>query len=259
MTLSYVSLARLQPYVDLCGTEDDALALHGEAMLLGSTLLSTLASIEIALRNRIHSQLGTDFATLNWLTTAPTPLPLRDSELKHIVDAQRQARRDRYSKLTNLEKRQLDRLAFPCGIPPNIKHQKLSTKRQQQITLSEGEIVAHTTLFFWKRFFAPDYEPTLWKRSIKKLFPNKTLSRSAVSEHIETLYLARNRLAHHEPMYGPRLEKALRSVAFVRENLDSRFPDANGPLALFTQVQFENLIEKKAVFDDAWHRLVKPF
>lgn len=257
MSITYVSSARLRPYVDLCANEEDALNLHGEAMLMGSALLSVIALVEIALRNRLHSQIGKDFGEGNWLTVHPNSVPLHGSEENLRTKAVKQAQQDRYSKLSNQEKRQLDRVAYPQGLPTNIRHSTLSRRRQQSITIREGEVVAHTTIFFWKRFFAPEYEPTLWKRSVKRLFPNKTLERADVSKHIETLYRARNRLAHHEPMHGQRLEDAIQSLEFIRQNMDVRRPSNTGPLCIFTDFQHRNLLDKKAQFDDAWDKLSK--
>ncbi len=257
MSVKYVSDARLRPYSDICDNEKDAIELHGEAMLIGSALLSVIALFEIALRNRVHSQLGKDFGTNDWLVTVPNSVPLAKSELDLRSKAMKQARQDRYSKLTNTEKRNLDAVAYPDGLPAGIKHTTLSKKRQSVITVSEGEIVAHTTLFFWKRFFASEYEPTIWKRSVKKVFPNKQLNRPDVSQHVEVLYRARNRLAHHEPMYGARLEQALVSIKFVRENMDVRIPSADGPLCLFTESQYRQLLGQKAQFDEAWRRLTQ--
>jgi hypothetical protein len=257
VVLQYVSEARIAPYRALCKTDLDAIELHGAAMLIGSALLSTLAVIEIALRNRVHAQVAADFGDDNWLTTNPSPVELQNSELSAVAQAKRQAQQDRYSKLTNAQKRVLDAVAYPNGMPALIKHKTLAKRRQESITVTEGEVVAHTTLFFWKRFFAPEYEPTLWKRSVKRLFPNKTLSRSNVSEHIETLYRARNRVAHHEPMHGQRLERAISSVDFVRMNLDCRIPSNEGPLCIFSQAQYENLQDRKVVFDKSWQRLTQ--
>jgi hypothetical protein len=257
VVLQYVSDARIAPYRALCKNDADAIELHGEAMLIGSALLSTLAVIEIALRNRVHAQVAHDFGIDTWLTTNPSPVMLQNSELSAVAQAKRQAQQDRYSKLTNAQKRILDATAYPNGVPPNMAHKKLAKRRQEAITVTEGEVVAHTTLFFWKRFFAPEYEPTLWKRSVKRLFPNKTLSRADVSEHVETLYRARNRLAHHEPMHGQRLERAISSVEFIRQNLDCRVPSDDGPLCIFSRVQFENLCERKNAFDGSWQRLTQ--
>lgn len=226
-------------------------------MLIGSALLSVIALVEIALRNRVHSQIGVDFGEKNWLTTLPSPVPLQKSEEAVRAKAVKDAQKDRYSKLTNQDKRQLDRIAFPNGTPENIKPATLSKRRQETITVSEGEVVAHTTIFFWKRFFAPEYEPTLWKRSVKRVFPNKKLERSQVSSHVETLYRARNRLAHHEPMHGRRLDEAIESLEFIRQNMDVREPSESGPLCVFTDSQHRNLLGKKAQFDDAWARLTR--
>ena len=255
MSLSYVSEARLRPYLELCTNEEDAMRLHGESMLMGSALLSVVALVEIALRNRVHGQIGSDFGEEQWLTRMPNSVPLQKSEQNLRLKAIKQAKQDRYSKLNNREKQQLENLAYPEGLPEGIKPQTRSKKRQEMISVNEGEVVAHTTIFFWKRFFAPEYEPTLWKRSVKRVFPNKKLNRSDVSSHVETLYRARNRLAHHEPMYGDRLENAIRSLEFVRENMDVRSPSQSGPLCSFTESQHRLLLEKKELFDEAWSRL----
>lgn len=107
-------------------------------------------------------------------------------------------------------------------IPPKAKRAK---KRQEQLTVSHGQIVAQLTFYFWKRLFADNYESSLWKRSLKKVFPNKTLSRAEVALQMEVLYQMRNRLAHHEPIYGARLENFISALTFVETNLGTRHPN----------------------------------
>ncbi len=255
MPLNYVSSARISPYKKHCKTDAEAIELHNECMLIGSALLSVISMIEIALRNRVHTQIAKDFGRQDWLTINPSPVPLGSSETSAISQAVRQAQQDKYSKLSNSDKLKLNAVAYPHGVPPNITHKRLSKKRQEKISVTEGEVVAHTTLFFWKRFFAPEYEPTLWDRSVKRTFPNKTLGRSDVSAQIEIIYRARNRLAHHEPMYGLRLRQAVSAVDFVRLNFDSKFPDQNGPLCIFTQFQHDNLMAKLHHFESRWKEI----
>ena len=87
-----------------------------------------------------------------------------------------------------------------------------------------GQLIAQLTLFFWKRLFSSDYEEALWRRSLKRLFPNKRMGRADVAAHLEVIYQARNRIAHHEPVYGDRLKEVLRSVDFILRNFGTPHP-----------------------------------
>lgn len=259
MAVRYVSSARLRPYLQVCEAEETAIELHNEALLLGASVSGVIALIEIAMRNRLHQQIGTDFLDPDWLTSGRSLVPILDRDKSTIVRAEAQAKDEKIVKLSSGELEYLDKKAFPRGVPQNANHKTVQNSRRKQIDVSEGEVVANITLGFWKRLFAPEYERTLWKRSTKRLFPNKTLERSTVSRHMETIHATRNRLAHHEPVFGERLKKAMEAIEFVRLNLDSRYPDENGPLCVFTEVQYRNLIAATGVFENAWERLAKPF
>jgi hypothetical protein len=221
-------------------------------MLLGSALLAVISVIEIAMRNRLHAQIANDFGSKTWLTDNPLTVSLMPRDIKLIKDAIKQAQRDKYSKLTNGQKRQLDLRAYPQGVPTNIKQSTLLKGRQQTIRIAEGDIVANTTIYFWKRFFAPEYEPKLWKRSVKKVFPNKSLRRADVSVHVEQLYKTRNRLAHHEPIFGDKLRRASDSVDFMLWNFDSRRPSDDAPLKLFAERPYNHFKKRTHEFQALW-------
>ena len=226
-------------------------------MMLGGALMSVTGVIEIALRNAVCNQLRADFGDPNWLRKPPKPFGWAKIEKDRIDQAEKQARRSAYSKLSNGEKKALDAKAYPKGVPDCISHARLASARQKAMSVSEGQVISQLTIFFWKRLFAEHYERTLWKRSLKRVFPNKTYSRANIAEKLEDIYQIRNRLAHHEPVYGTRLARIVRAVDFVMENLGSRRPNPESPVAKLTLPHRDQLNSQIAVFNDTFDRLTK--
>lgn len=61
-----------------------------------------------------------------------------------------------------------------------------------------------------------------------------------MASHLEIVYEARNRIAHHEAVLDPRLHSLLESITFVTENYGSSNPcahDSTVPEGLLTEVQ----------------------
>ncbi|GAB4072250.1 Abi family protein [Ancylobacter sonchi] len=253
-----ISEERLGTFRSITHSDDDAIELHQAAMMLSASLMSVTGMIEIALRNAVCDQISTDYGVADFLRRPPLGLHWHALEKKKIEDAESQARRAAYSKLDNAGKEALDGRAFPNGVPPNIKHTTLARKRQATLVVSSGQVVSQLTIFFWKRLFSEQYEPTLWKRSLKKVFPNKRYERSDIAEHLEVLYQIRNRLAHHELVYGRRLEQIRGAIEFVAHNMKSRRPDPESNFAKFVLPHREQLDSQVAVFTATFNRLTTP-
>ncbi|PVE49897.1 hypothetical protein [Rhizobium rhizogenes] len=250
-----ISQERLGTFRAITHSDDDAIELHQASMLLSSSLMSVTGMLEIAIRNAVCSMIQQDYGVADFLRTPPSGLHWHALEKKKIDEAEAQARRASYSKLESPQKDALDAIAFPHGVPANIKHTNLAKKRQAAITVSMGQVVSQLTIFFWKRLFSEQYEPTLWKRSLKKVFPNKTFSRAIIADHLEVFYQARNRLAHHEPVYGTRLERIVEAIDFLSQNLGSRTPNPESPIAKFVLPHRELLDSQIAVFQSTFQRL----
>lgn len=239
--------------MELAGTERDALALHDATIAIAAALMPVVCLIEISLRNAVSERLRTVFASPGWLTAPPPPFAWRPVEVGKIEEAKRQAQQDLYTKLPDAQKRSLDALAFPNGIPENLKHNRRIKKRQANIPVTHGQLVAQLTMFFWKRLFSSDYEATLWKRGLKELFPNKSVKRGDVAAHLEALYKARNRIAHHEPLHGTRLRRVVAAIDFIVANLGVRQGENASALEELTKMHREQLSkvveEASALFD----------
>ncbi|NOD86369.1 hypothetical protein [Ruegeria sp. HKCCD6119] len=234
---------------------EDAIELHQATMSLGVSIMAVTGLIEVAIRNSACNALNDAFQVSDWLTNPPTSLNWSAIEISSIKKATKNAQRAKYSKLTGQQKSALDAVAFPNGKPQGIKHRKIAEKRQSTIAVSEGEIVAQLTMHFWKRLFSDNYENTLWKRGLKRVFPNKQLSRAAIAKELEVIYQTRNRLAHHEPVYGGRLSETLYAIDFVSKNLGSRKPSTESPFHKLVLPQLDILAGQVAIFRSTFTRL----
>jgi hypothetical protein len=240
-----LSSERLSTFERLAGSNRGAIALHQEMLRLAGSLMTVTAVVEIALRNAVCDQLADHFGIDDWLRNPPAPFQW-DEELRGKVrEAEQSARRAAYAKLSQEQKRQLDRQTFRGGVaPPHLPHEQVSKARQNSIQVPMGQVVAQMTMYFWKRLFSADYEHTLWKPALKRVFPDKSVSRAIAAGHLEAIYQTRNRIAHHEPVYGRRLGQVEAAIEFVARNLGRTGHDELTPLEKLLQPELRVLREE---------------
>ncbi|KKY03852.1 hypothetical protein PK69_22540 [Xanthomonas phaseoli pv. phaseoli] len=244
-----LSAERLSAFVQLTGTERDALVVHDSTIQVAAALVPVMCLVEISVRNAVSERLRSVFGTHDWLMQPPPPFVWKPSERSKIDDARRQAQRAAYTKLTDAARRALDDAAYPNGVPKAIKYERRVKKRQGTIAIPQGQLIAQLTMFFWKRLFSSDYEDSLWKRGLKELFPRKSIKRGDVGKHLEIVYEARNRIAHHEPIHGQRLQQLMQSLDFLVFNLGNKSGDENSPLARLTKNHRADLLKVAAEND----------
>ena len=256
----FLSAPRLQTFLNLTksGLREDAIELHQATMSLGVAIMAVTGLIEVSLRNSACKQLDVIFDSTDWLRNPPPALRWQDLEAKSIKRAEKQARRAAYSKMTGVQKAGLDAEAFPQGRPPHLSHEELASRRQAKIVVADSQVVAQLTMHFWKRLFSDQYEGMLWKRGLRKVFPNKGLSRANVASQLEVIYEMRNRLAHHEPVYGSRLEAVLGAISFVSTYLGNRDPNVVSPFAKLIMPQRDILSGQVAIMRTTFERLTPP-
>jgi hypothetical protein len=253
----FLSAPRLQTFVSLTksGLREDAIELHQATMSLGIAVMAVTGLIEVSLRNAACKQFDVMFGRPDWLRKPPQALQWQDLEGRSIRRAQKQARRAAYSKMTGPQKAALDALAFPDGKPLGMSHEDVAARRQAIINVADSPVVAQLTMHFWKRLFSDQYEAMLWKRGLRKTFPNKKLSRADVASQLEVIYEMRNRLAHHEPVYGSRLEAVLEAISFVSTYLGNRDPNVVSPFAKLIMPQRDILLGQVAIMRSTFERL----
>lgn len=256
--VEYISTERLKTYEVLTDSLKKAVALHNHTLQLGSSLMSMIALIaliELSLRNSSNQALIRDFADDSWMLPGHLAFPLEPSEQQAISRAHSQAQKAAYSKLSYKAKSELDQRAFPDGKPPRTSHKVEVAKRLKLLEVSHGQVIAQTTLSFWKRLYSKDYQDTLWKVSLKRVFPNRALKRSDVSKALEIIYQTRNRVAHHEPVYGDRLESVMDAITAIRNSLGARHEGEDTNFKKFSRVHHLRLQLDFESFVEAWHTL----
>ncbi len=239
-----LSPERLAALTTLTGSTRVAIELHQQTLSLSASLMSMMACVELALRNTASENLTAFFGAPGWLTHPPAPFQWRDIENKNAQKALDSARRSEYSKMSQAQKAALDATAFPHGRPPNTSHLRRAVLRRRQIPVSDGKVIAETTLYFWKRLYSPDYEQTLWRTTLKRTFPNKKVKRAQIAEKLEDIYQARNRLAHHEPVLHKRFRDTVAAIEFLVENMGVTTPSKDTPLAKLIAGDLEQVKEK---------------
>ena len=163
---------------------DAAVALYEYNARLSTEAWSTIADVEVVLRNVIADAVAGRHATLRgnqthrwydgppWFTTGNW---FTDETVKSIKHA-------------------MKRVKDPGpggGLRPG-----------------PGRVVAELTLGFWRYLLIGRYEHSLWNPAIRARFPALrhlagSDSRKEVHLRIEKLNYLRNRVAHHEPIYEP--------------------------------------------------------
>lgn len=253
--VDFISEERLKTYENQTDTRVRAIALHNQTLQLGTSLMSMIALFELALRNSTNMRISETFGDQNWLISSSPVVPLLTKEKTAVKTAIQQAQKSAYAKLSYREKGYLDAFAFPGGVPPHTSHEKRTQQRQKLFVVSHGQVVSQTTFHFWKRLFSSEYGDSMWKPCVKKVFPNKNLGRSDVSHALEKVYAIRNRVAHHEPVYGARLHDVIEALDFLRDNLGARAGETNTKFQVFSRIQHLRLHMDYENFIEAWKTL----
>ncbi len=208
--IELLSKQRLSPITEFVKSKKLVIDIHQEILSLNGTLMSIVATIEIALRNTVYQNLNQYFNANNRLFQPPVPFEWRDAEKGKLTKALNHAKDAVRSKAT-------------------IKDANNATG--DTIVISDDDLIAQLAFSFWKRVYASEYEESLWYKTLKKTFPNETIMRDLIVKHLETINKTRNRLAHHEPVLFERLKNTIGAIQFIAQNLNQPAPNPDSPLA----------------------------
>ncbi|QKW58572.1 Abi family protein [Stenotrophomonas sp. NA06056] len=166
-----LSLERFGRYLAwAAGDRDRAIALYGYNTRLSESLYTPLQTLEVVLRNRIHSTL---------------------SQAKGDAWYEGHASVLRVPYQTQQTAKAIDEL---------IKAGK---------SVTAGGVVASLTFSFWTTMFNKDYE-TLWQQILHRIATPSAprgLKRKSFSGPLTRIRVLRNRIAHHEPILGWNLHR----------------------------------------------------
>nr|WP_221376691.1 Abi family protein [Actinoplanes polyasparticus] len=167
-----LSPERLGPYKRACGGSlETALALYRWNAEVTAALASTIGHVEVTLRNALHQELeawsARTFEEPRWYLNPPSRTRpngfLFAEALGDIAKARTRAARN----------------AGPE---------------------TPGRVVAELNLGFWRFLLARRYDRGLWHPCLHRAFSRQR--RVTVFDAVGQLHEARNRMAHHEPMFN---------------------------------------------------------
>ena len=179
-----ISTARLDTYRAVATDDDHAWALYRWNIDLTAAFAPLACDVEVTLRNTIHDRLSAKFGRTDWW--ASPDLVLDDTTTDMLVEVLK-------------------------------RHRKQLAKG----TLSHGKIVADLSLGTWVVLLSRggtsvlgrpiDYETNLWRPTLRLGFAIGTFTsggrprrptRDDVHARASNLQRLRNRMAHHEPIFG---------------------------------------------------------
>jgi hypothetical protein len=166
-----VSAPRLAKYRSPGGADLDMAVNYLWNMTLAEAFHSSLAALEIGLRNSLHNALTVRYNTAYWFNHAD------------------------FTSNRNLKKelkRANDRLGGT--VPP----------------VSDGRVIAELHFFYWTTVISRDYHRLLWNPNraalLRTAFPHLSgtqFRRDLIHQRFNTIRIFRNRVMHHEPLlYG---------------------------------------------------------
>ncbi len=175
-----ISTNRLSAYLlKSLSDKEKALKLYAWNTAISSELYSPLQGLEITLRNAIHRELSKKYSE-NWFDNTDIPLI-------HITKNKVQFAKD-------------------------------SLNRQNKY-LHPSNIISELSFGFWVTLTGSgekgSYHDKLWTPAINKSFPNIKKKRTEIHKELGYLLKLRNRIAHHEPIFGRHLQRDYERVIEV--------------------------------------------
>lgn len=161
LLIYYLSQDRLKPYLDLADDDfEEAIKLYTKNKNLSSDLHALLTELEVIFRNSINNILIEEIGT-DWLLEKNT----------NLNEIQSQA-------ITNV----------------------IKSLEKQNKKASNANIVSNLNFGFWVYLFNANYDKTLWRMHLYKIFKNppKGFKRSKARAKLEKFKKLRNRISHCE-------------------------------------------------------------
>ncbi|MGU3591842.1 hypothetical protein [Methylobacterium brachiatum] len=179
-----LSPERMATYAAAAASDKEkALRLYTWNTAISAAFYGPLQGLEVALRNSMHQELSAKFGAL-WFDDP--------------------------------------RCGLDAGALQRLRSVKDDVRRAGH-TIDAPHIVAAMPFGFWVSLLGrggrtaagtgyADYERTLWRPCLYAAFPNRRAGRRQVHAPLDFLRTFRNRIAHHEPIFGRHLEKDHESI-----------------------------------------------
>jgi hypothetical protein len=167
--ISAISPERLAPYLHGAGHDKaGAIRLYEWNTRVSGALHAPLQAVEVVIRNAFHRQLTKCFGEM-WYDALSTAGTWGLEQTSRIYEA----------------KERIARVGKPHA---------------------PGRMVAELSFGFWTAICAKRYTATLWIPCLRHAITTPKVNRQTVFERLDGIRVLRNRVAHHEPIFGRNLE-----------------------------------------------------
>jgi hypothetical protein len=188
----HLSQPRLNRYKSEVGGDLQlALKLYAWNLRISAAFLESIHYFEVALRNMVDRKLTSWAADLSGTSTGISwysnpVVPLSDKSQGKVKIAIKSATND--------------------GKQPEV-HDK---------------VIAELSLGFWWSLLAESYNDTLWSPCLRYAFASGSIRRQRLHDAVDDIRKLRNRIAHHEPIFGNDLVETYRNLLDTAERLSPR-------------------------------------
>lgn len=163
-----LSHARFAPYLNAKdGDLDAAIRLYWWNVDVSAAFYTPLHCLEVAVRNAMHTRLGTHFGRVGWWHA----IRLRENGQLLVREAERKVRRRRDG-------------SSGCA----------------------DDLVTELSFGFWVSLVSRTYDRELWVPCLHRALPGFRGRRDRLHEALLTLVYLRNRIMHHEPIHHRHLK-----------------------------------------------------
>jgi hypothetical protein len=173
----WLSTPRFTRYLDEAdGDRGRALAAYEWNLVLGQALMRDIAHFEVALRNAYDATIVARWdGSAHWLLDPASP----------AVAPLWRAYQGKQTDFNAHNRRSVAKAIARCGGPG----------------ARPAAVITELTLGFWQHMTDPAHEKSVWIPFLHHAWPRKT-NREEVDRKIRRITDARNRTAHHEPMFN---------------------------------------------------------
>lgn len=185
---AWLGTPRFERYVTASGGDRAlALRLYEWNVAVGQSLMHDIAHFEIALRNAYDLAVSARWrGRQHWLLDPESPAVTPIWRVRTLRGGLK-----RGSDVNHLNRRAVEKAIDKCG----------------GVRATPGKVIAELSFGFWAHLTSASREKSLWVPYLHNAYPAGT-NRPVPDKAIEIINAVRNRVSHHEPVFGPTQDPA---------------------------------------------------
>lgn len=179
--ITALSAPRVGTYIaaSVNGAHESALELYGWNAQISAAFMLPLHLCEVSIRNAAHDAITAEHG-VQW--------PWNQGFLRNLPDP---------------------------SVGYNPRRDVITTRNGKA---SVGQVIPELKFMFWQKIFTKRHDNKLWNAHLLRLFPGHPAGvtteklREDIYNSLESIRLLRNRIAHHEPIFGRNLQADMQLI-----------------------------------------------